>query len=413
MDYWVEQGCPQCGALLNIGEADRFIVCPFCNVRSYILTGGVPRYILPVHAGHDAGSFFWLPYIRLRGSVFVIKNRTISHRIVDTTQLGYACQSMPPTLGFRPQAMKMKRVTAETPGRFLPLSYKASTILAQAARLSDMDVSRGSGLLHRAYIGESLSFIYLPVRKEDDVVFDGVTDILLSDHADENFSGENGRLFQPGWQPDFMACLCPRCGWELDGEAESHVALCSNCDTAWQISARGLEKVCWIKGKSSGRDPFWLPFWKIESQIAALGIKKFADFIRVTKQHLQGKNMENGQSMSFWIPAFKVRPKIFLQTAKRMTLAQNELLFENSGRMVKKHYPVNLPSREARQALKITLAAAALDKKDVFPHLPSLRFTVPSITLAYVPFHDSGHDFVQEQTGVCINRNVLGWGRKL
>lgn len=409
MDLLVEQGCPQCGAPVSLGESDRFFFCPFCNIRSFIVSSGVPRYMLPLKKDFSDVDLFWLPYIRFKGSVFLVNSSCISHRIVDTTGLGFSCKAMPPTLGFRPQAMKIKRVTAQMPGRYLPLSFKVQSIFKKAARLSDQVGLAGAAMLHRAYVGESLSFIYLPVRKDKNVLYDGVTDSPLPGDVGDIFSGERGRPFQVGWQPYFLSSLCPQCAWELDGEGS--VATCSNCNTAWQITARGLEQVAWQMAKSADKDAAWLPFWRIKALIPPLNITRFSDFLRLTNQHLKDYDKGGGQAMSFWIPAFKIRPKIFLQTAKRMTLSQCVLELEDV-HLMKRRYPVTLPASEARQALKITLAAAAR-KKEVYSLLPSIRFTNVSPALVHLPFRHDSHDFVQEQTGVTIGKNVLEWGRML
>ena len=34
----------------------------------------------------------------------------------------------------------------------------------------------------------------------------------------------------------FLATLCPKCGWTLNGQRDSVVLTCSNCETAWEAS---------------------------------------------------------------------------------------------------------------------------------------------------------------------------------
>jgi hypothetical protein len=54
---------------------------------------------------------------------------------------------------------------------YLSRQVKAGAILAKAAALGNLTVRTGGHLFHRAYIGESLSYIYLPlVRKRRGVV---------------------------------------------------------------------------------------------------------------------------------------------------------------------------------------------------------------------------------------------------
>ncbi|MCB2184340.1 MAG: hypothetical protein KQH63_20115 [Desulfobulbaceae bacterium] len=415
MDFSVEQGCPQCGASISLGESDRFLVCPFCNVSNYIVTQGAARYTLPVARSvyGEAEDLYFVPYIRFRGAVFQVNSKEISQRVVDTTQLGFTDLNFPPSLGLRPQAMKLQRVTDETAGRFLPLTIKVQSILKRAARLSDMDSSSGADMIHRAFIGESLSFIYLPVWQNDGTLIDAVTNTPLSPALPDTLLAERSSPFQPKWQSDFIAALCPQCGWELEGKGDCLVMPCRNCDTAWELTSRGLVKVPWLQGTSQDNTATWLPFWQISAQMPGLNFNICSDYIRVTSREMVGGLKKIEEMMTFVIPAFKVRPKRFLQTARKMTLAQ-QLFQLGPGRHMTRMYPANLPRNEARQALKVTLAStASLNKKEVYPLLPRIRFTGIAATLLYLPFHDDGHDFIQEQSGVAIGKNVLQMGRVL
>ncbi|MDL1978554.1 MAG: hypothetical protein LWX52_10760 [Deltaproteobacteria bacterium] len=60
--------------------------------------------------------------------------------------------------------------------------------------------------------------------------------------------------------------------------------------------------------------------------------------------------------------------------------------------------------------MKLTLASSAIAKEDVFPFLPRIRFTVKDSTLVYLPFTDTGHNMVQQDTLICINNNALNFG---
>jgi len=116
--------------------------------------------------------------------------------------------------------------------------------------------------------------------------------------------------------------------------------------------------------------------------------------------------------MSFWNPAFKIRPKIFLQLSRQITVSQN--LFHPEKEIPPKGlYPVTLPQNEAAQALKITLAASVINKKNVLPLLPDIRFDTKNSSLVYLPFSDTGHDLVLQNTSISINKQALNFGRQL
>jgi hypothetical protein len=76
-------------------------------------------------------------------------------------------------------------------------------------------------------------------------------------------------------------------------------------------------------------------------------------------------------------------------------------------------YPVTLPQTEAVQAMKLTLAGSAVNKKKVLPHLPGVKFDIKRSSLVYLPFTDTGHDMALQNASISINKQALEFGRKL
>ena len=74
---------------------------------------------------------------------------------------------------------------------------------------------------------------------------------------------------------------------------------------------------------------------------------------------------------------------------------------------------MTLPREEAAQCLKVVLANIVTDKRAFSPLLPRINLSVTKYTLIYLPFKARGLDMVQEETGICINKNVLKYGRSL
>ena len=66
----IEHQCPQCGAPATLEETERLFTCPFCRVKSYLVTRDYFRYMLP-HAAPAGKSLVFLPYWRFKGSFFV------------------------------------------------------------------------------------------------------------------------------------------------------------------------------------------------------------------------------------------------------------------------------------------------------------------------------------------------------
>lgn len=413
MELKVEQGCPQCGAPVTLAETDRLLTCPYCGVKNFLRTTGPFRYILPDRVeAEQRRHLLHVPYLRFKSNVFSVSETGIAWRVVDTTQTGHPLPGLPPTLGMRPQAMKLARVTPRTAGKFLGLTVKTSTVQDKAALLSRMTGDIGQNLFHRAYIGDTLSLIYLPLRRDDTGLVDAINDQPLVELPPEGPAPPAGTGFNPRWQVRFLPTLCPRCGAGLDGEGDCLVLTCRNCDTAWEINEAGLTQIPWRMEPGEGEVGIYLGFWQITAQVPALNIESFADFLERTNQPLVARPQWHERPMSFWIPAFKLRPKNFLQVARQVTVGQWRL-DPGEGHVVPGLYPVTLPRTEARQSVKITLAASAINPGAVYPFLPAARISATTATLVFLPFTDRNYDWVQPRTGAVIAKSILHFGRSL
>lgn len=405
MGFTVEQECPQCGAPIGLEETDHLLQCPYCQVKSFLFAPDYFRLVLP-HKAPDK-EIIYAPYLRFKGNTYACQGQTIGHRIVDITHLGTPVKGLPISLGLRPQAMKMRFVTQDTAGSFLRCSLGVDDVLARAGKRTS-----GSGrLFHRAYIGETVSLIYLPLFVHKETLFDAIINrpiVKLTQGEDILGSADN----HPRWRLTFMSTLCPQCGWNLEGERDSVVLTCNNCNTAWEASEGRFVRVGFGVVPGQGEKTMYLPFWKIAARADGIGINSFADFIRLTNQpRVVQKDWEN-QDMSYWCPAFKIRPKIFLRLLSQLTISQKD--FKTKETIPKKDlYPVTMPQSEAAQSMKLTLANSALTKRNTFPLLPQVNFAIKDSTLVYLPFTDKGHDMVQQDIRVSINKRALEYGRYL
>lgn len=413
MDIRIEQECPQCGAPVTLFETDRLLTCPYCGVKSFLHSFGAFRYYLPDKLHDDAREqILYAPYIRFKSNVYQVNEKGISYKVIDTTRLGFEMPGLPPTLGVRPQAMKIRRVTPKTKGRFLRLSTKAKVILEKAIQSSRLLRQNDGPLYHRAFIGDTVSIIYQPTNKDESNLLDSVTNNPLISLDKITKYPLKGTAYNPRWQVHFLPALCPHCGWSLEGEGDCLVPTCTNCDSAWEISDRGLQRLDWMIQPGNQETFQYLPFWKIHAHVPELKIFSFADFVHQTNLPIVPKKEWHEKVMSFMIPAFKLRPKTFLQVSRQMTINQWKLNLE-PGHVVPELYPVNLPQSEAKQAVKVTLAEAAVNTKDILPHLPRTRLKNPTGYLAYLPFIDKGYDWFQPHTETVIAKSTLHFGRTL
>ena len=307
--------------------------------------------------------------------------------------------------------MKMRFVTPDVRGFFLQCSLKPLDVLANVGKRTSA-LSPGN-LFHRVYIGEAFSLIFLPLFVQGNGIFDAVINRPIAALADDEVFPPPGGDDKPAWRITFMATICPHCGGDLEGERDSVVLNCGNCDTAWEaVEGRLIQVDCQVvPGK--GKDLRYLPFWKLMVRDAGLGINTYADFIRITKQPLVMQRAWEDRELSFWIPAFKIQPKVFLRLASQMTILQHASVMMEECIPRKNLYPVTLPRGEAAQSLKITLASSVVDRREVFPLLPQCDFAIPKSSLIYLPFRSLGPDIMHEETGISINKNTLKYGRYL
>ncbi len=406
MEIRIEQSCPQCGGPVVLSESDRLLTCSYCGVRNFLRSRGLFRYVLPV-AGRE--EMVHAPYLRFKGTIFLVREDGIEHRLVDTTQVAVDHAGLPPSLGLRPQAMRLGRLAAATGGRFLRPAIRATAVLEKAARLSTLLRQERAVLYHRAFIGETVSCIYLPLQQRRDGLFDAVQDRLL---VKGRARGLEGFPFSPRWQVDFLPTLCPHCGWTLDGEGDCLLLTCGNCDRAWLVDNSGLQPVPWQVVAGDERTRLYIGFWRITARIPTLAMESFADFIELTNQPMLPRPEWQRRAMQFWIPAFRIRPRIFLRLGRQATIGQHRLRPE-PGTVRPGLYPVTLPPTEARQAIKVILAASAASPKRIFPSLPGVRPAGLSFALVYLPFVSTGQEWLQPHTGMVINKRVLGFGRSL
>ncbi len=415
MDLTIHQNCPSCGADIELHEADRLIRCPYCEVKNFMVRRGPLRFVLPDKApAHiDRRGMFYAPYLRFKGNVFYCRGSQLKHKVVDTTRRGVNSSILPPSLGLRPQAMRISLVTDRVSGSFFPQTVRARTLLEKAAQLTVIDSEKiKAPFYHRAYVGESLSCIYLPLYVEDGILFDAVINKPLAHGGSFQALQEKGERYHPGWTPHFLATLCPHCGDTLEGEHDSLVLSCHNCHSSWQEQQSGFQSIAWQRVPSRHPHMYYLPFWRLQVRTSGVEMNSFADFLRITNQPLVIQSVHEKMDLAIWVPAFKLKPKTFVQFAKNMTVSQLKVSGSEQT-MVKRMHPVTLLRAEAIQGLKSILAEAALNKRELLPRLPYISFHPLATRLTYLPFFDKGHDFVQEQSGLSLAKSVLRFGRSL
>jgi len=425
MVYKIEPECPQCGAPVEMDELDRLLVCPYCEVRSYLYTGDYFRLVMPHNA--PGRELIYAPYLRFKGAVYHCQGIQVKHRILDITRNGTGVKRLPPSLGINTQIFKLKFISPKTEGTFIRFDLDRDRIIEEAGNMPDYSVINRlrepanklkvpplmSRLHHRAFIGETFSIVYLPMYIENDKLFDAVVNrpvLNLNNHI--NIS----ELYtsNPRWKLGLLPVICPHCGWDLEGARDSNVLTCPNCQSAWAAADNKYTRVKVYSLPGEGNNMRYLPFWKITA--TAKSIISFADYIRrtgcIAERDIRSE-WENIR-MDFWIPAFKINPKIYLNLANRITFSlQGAELTEKmpEGNV----YPATLPVSEASESIKVVFANAVSTRyrKSVYEQLPETVFEREDTALVYLPFTETAMEMIQQQSSVTFFKAALRLGRMM
>lgn len=344
--------------------------------------------------------------------MFSCQGIKINHKILDTSFIAVDLPFLPSSLGIRPQALKLKIVSPEAEGKFIRIQTPVKkAINFMEKRYERHNQLKQRAIAHKAFIGETLSMIYAPVFIKDRV-YDAILNRPIGRPLQNEELGSLSYTSHPDWQVKFISTLCPDCGWDIEGEKDSLIILCKNCNTAWKASLAGLKKIDFSIKKGDGNNIVYLPFWRIMVDSSEDDMSTFGGFIRKVNLPMVIKKDWETQPFYFWVSGFKIHPAIFLNTCKRMTLFQpkvdTEITVPNTF-----VYPVTLPSTEAVESIKVQFANLAVAKKKIFSLLRSINFAASNILLVYYPFTEKGNELIQRSINISINKNALQFGREL
>jgi hypothetical protein len=305
--------------------------------------------------------------------------------------------------------MKIRFVTPDTPGRFLKPTLDNQKIFGAFDQRFGRSLPRP--ILHQAHIGETLSLIYSPFYVKDKL-YDAILDKPLSGALPREFNLDDFPATDPRGHIDFVSTLCPNCGWDLEGERDALVLRCKNCNSTWYPVGKKLKQMKFAHVPGSAENTTYLPFWRIRAELSGLELNSYADLIKVANLPKAVQNDWHDIIFRFWIPAFKVRPRIFLRLASQVTIVQpqDDILPRLPDRRI---HPSNLPVEEAIECLKLTLASFMKPRKTLTEKLPEINVTAKSFTLVYLPFNEEHHEFIHPDYQIAINKNVMSLASNL
>ncbi len=410
----VELGCPQCGAPVILEETDRILSCGFCRVRLCLAFQGTASYRLTTSDLPEAG-LLYVPYWRYRGMEFSVEGLEIRHRVADHSHLAIRASGLPPTLGFRPQVLRLKPMSAEKGNQFLKpeLSFeqvRASTNGSVPGQFDGAGDPR-SGRALETLVGETVHLIHSPVLHTDDGFWDPILRRPLV-KADAAALSRLARDQSAGKSIRFLPMICPTCGWDLAGEKDTLAPVCRNCHSIWDSGEGRLSRLPFgvSSSGSKGKGDLHLPFWKIRASAPDLQLETQGDLIRLANVPRVVHQDMSARNLDYYVAAFKVHPQLFLRLARSFTLGQPA---RGLTRELPKSplHPVTLPLAEALETLPILVGSMAVPKKTYLPKIAGLRFKHIDSQLVFFPFEPKGTELIQNDIGMSISRNALGMGR--
>ncbi len=407
----VEHPCPQCGAPVQLSEADRVLSCGFCRVRHLLMAPGFFQFCLPPRIPRD--DIFFVPYWHVRGMAFTCAGTAVRFRVIDTSRCASDLAFAPPTLGLRPQAMKLRFAASDQKAFFASRRMEARDLLLNADAWQAVDsLSRREHVWLRELIGENCSAIYAPFYYKNKTFYDAVLDRpvhrIPADERADDLKGSRS----PGPSITVVPAMCPQCGWDLEGEKESCVFICRNCESAWESVAGSLKAVSFGIAETGESGVLHVPFWRMQARIDGVSLESFADLVRFANLPRAVRPGFEQQRLSFWAPAFKIKPNVFLRLLQQLIVLQPDLA-ENTRLKNLNLSAATLPKSEAAESIKIALAGLATRKNEFFPLLEGITVNVTDSRLVYLPFSTSGQDLVQSHFGFSMERSAFDFGRKI
>ena len=376
-------------------------------MKSYLTARGVFHYVLPSGAPPDQ-HLIYIPYWRFKGMLFSCLPSEIKNRFIDVSHQAIGSPHFPFSVGFRSQALKLRFAPGEVTGRFLTPVLGLDAVVDQFIERFSRDLPKP--ILHQAQIGEAVSMIYAPYyMKAGGRLYDAVLDQPATGTLAEALDLD---AFAGGDSPfriDFLATLCPHCGWDLEGSRDSLVLACRNCHRAWKARGKRLTELKLAHLPSSGKDKvLYLPFWRIAADVSGIPLATYADMVRAANLPRVPQPQWEKIGFRFWGPAFKVRPQFYLRLTTAVTLSQPvDKLAPQLPPPGYLTHPVNLPLAEAVETLKLNIASFLTPRERVVDILPHIEIAARKFLLVYLPFEERHHEYVHTGMNLAIHKNQL------
>lgn len=360
------------------------------------------RYLLPCDSPDDP-NLIYFPYWRFKGTLFSSLTSGVQTKFIDISRQAVQTTHIPFSVGFRSQTLKLRFVTPESGGRFIAPSLSLEDMIGGLERQFCGTLPKP--VLHHAHVGESISILYAPFYYRDRL-FDAVLNKPVPSPSGEPIDLEAFDTEAAPGSLTFVTTLCPNCGWDLEGAADSLVLHCKNCTSAWYPVGRRLKAVKFALVEEKGQDILYLPFWRIRADISGITLNTYADLIKVANLPRTVQPADKNEPFRFWIPAFKLRPRVFLRLAENMTLGRR-LPDLKPELPPPPYHSVTMSVKEALEGLKSILAAVYKPRHRMNEVIPNIEVKAQGFKLVYVPFRECHHEYIQPDHQFAVNKNML------
>lgn len=380
-------------------ETDRLLDCTFCRIRLFIVSTGPFHYYIPAAA---ADNLIYMPYWRIRGLAYTIKPLETTNRYFDTSLKALPLKGLVPSLGVRPQAMKLRFLTPDTPGQFLRPALKAQQVIPQGAPAPGAQS-------HDVFIGDTVSLIYTPMTLKNGTLYDAFVQRPVVPWTDDD--SKMYPVLNPSERDHarFIATLCPHCGQDLQGAKDTLVMTCKNCQSMWSCEGTSLQSIPFAVMEGSGTQLRYLPFWRMKLRFDGIPLASLADLVRIANLPKPITPVMEEKQVFFWAPAFKINPALFLRWARQITIYQPDDDYLETI-PVQPIYPATLPLKEAVESVTITLGSIVTDKRMFFASHSRMQMHLEDSLLVYQPFVEKGRELIHEKMKVVLDRNALTFG---
>lgn len=406
--FLIEHQCPQCGAPATLEETERLFTCNFCRVKSYLMAPDHFRYLLPCGSANSP-DLIYFPYWRFKGMLFSSLTSGVQTKFIDVSRQAVQTTQIPLSVGVRSQALKLQFVTPESEGRFISPSVSIEDMLEGLKRQFCGTLPKP--ILHHAHVGESISLLYAPFFLRDRL-FDAILNKPVRSPAGETIDLDNFDSETAPGSLAFVTTLCPSCGWDLDGASDSLILHCTNCTSAWYPVGHKLKSVKFGVIEDKGENILYLPFWRIRADISGLALNTHADLIKVANLPRAVQPADQKEPFRFWIPAFKVRPRVFLRLAENMTLGRR-LADLKPDLPTPPYHSVTLSVTEALESLKSVLSSVYKPRHRMNEVIPNIEVNAQGFILVYVPFRECHQEYIQTGHQFAVNKNMLSLSSNL